>query len=93
MKELDLRFATRKSTTTQPTASLHNAHLTRKPAASVCCRKHHTPGDRVSVSWANCAWVSLSRPVAMEPGPRIYSGAASALDHCTVWEAAHITFN
>ncbi|XP_064879539.1 upstream stimulatory factor 1-like isoform X4 [Oncorhynchus nerka] len=37
--------------TTQPsrTASSHNAHLTRKPAAPMCRRKHRTPGDRVSV--------------------------------------------
>jgi hypothetical protein len=41
--------------TTQPsrTASWHNSHPTRKLATPMCRRKHHTPGDLVSV---HCAW-------------------------------------
>jgi hypothetical protein len=40
--------------TTQPcrTASWHNAHLTQKPAAPMCRRKHRTPGDRISMHCA-----------------------------------------
>jgi hypothetical protein len=38
--------------TTQPSRT---AQLTRKPAAPMCQRKHHTPGDRVSVHCARPA--------------------------------------
>ena len=47
------------SSETQPNQAallLHtNAHLTRKPAAPMCWRKHRTPGDRVSVHCARPA--------------------------------------
>jgi hypothetical protein len=51
--------------TTQPsrTASWHNAHLTRKPAAPMCRRKHRAPGDcdsmhcaRPATGFASAQW-------------------------------------
>jgi hypothetical protein len=45
----------RNTTQRSRTASWHNAHLTRHPAAPTCRRKHCTPGDRVGVHCARPA--------------------------------------
>jgi hypothetical protein len=45
----------RNTTQQSRTASWHNAYLTWKPATPMCRRKHRTPGDRVSLHYAQPA--------------------------------------
>ena len=60
----NMKVESRASSNTTPpnyTASWHNAHLSRMPAAPMCRRKQRTPGDLVSVHAPSPPQESLQR--------------------------------